>query len=47
MSNPRDDFSDDDSGGLTEGAGVVLTLLGGVIFWLGFCAGLPVSAFLS
>lgn len=43
----KDDFVDDDSGGLAEGAGVVLTLLGAVLFWLGFCAGLAVSAFLS
>lgn len=47
MADQKDDFLDDDRGGLPEGAGIILSVLGSVLFWLGFGAGLVVAALLS
>jgi hypothetical protein len=47
MADLKDDFLDDDRGGLPEGAGVILSALGAVLFWLGFGAGMVVAALLS
>ncbi|MBN9568966.1 MAG: hypothetical protein J0H79_15340 [Alphaproteobacteria bacterium] len=39
MTDHDDECSDDDAGRLPEGAGVILCLLGAVLFWAGIAAG--------
>lgn len=47
MAKLKDDFLDDGVGKLPEGAGGIICVLAAAMFWLGFGAGLAVSALLS
>lgn len=41
------EFLDDEGRGLPEGAGVILAILGGLLFWCGVAAGCSVRGLLS